>query len=396
MKNNIKKLLIIAPGHSENDARVNRTIKIFAQLFDCVNVIYESRFSLNYHPITLENVNFYYIVDTEPLFKVIPRLFLYKKFILKNDLLAENIYIHDSGLLGLFIAEILKKSSPSVKKIIFDYHDLIQWEIYYQTKKIATNSTASKYIGKLILNIILLFFSRKKITIDGLVGISRSQIDNFFNLFKCCDGVPFIVVPNTRRRIEYSYENKMYNDKLADFLWVGNIVNGRDLSSTIQYLDQLIKKYDFKFYIFGRNNSSEVFRLLEERSYCKYIGEFLSDYELFQFIHNKKVIALFFGWDDKFNVGINKIASPNKVYSYLNFGAPVLLKNNVNPQDFKKFNEIGCAFDNFLDFEDSYLHISNNYGRYKLEFYKLRNNFIWDEDLNFVLKNFFLNLYFDT
>ena len=311
--------------------------------------------------------------------------------------MAEYIYIHDSGFLGLLVAVILRKSFSVVKKIIFDYHDSIRWEIYYQIGKIAPNTIASKYIGKLILLSISIFFSKKKKSaIDGLVGISKLQVEDFYNLFKCCDGVPFIVIPNTRKRLEYSFENKTYNKEIADFLWVGNIVNGRDLTTTIQYLDRLIKKYDFKFYIFGRNNSPEIFRLLEERSYCKYIGDFSSDYELFQFVNTKKVIALFFGWDDGYNVGINEIASPNKVYSYLNLSIPFLLNKKVNPEDFRSINKIGSVFDDFSDFEDIYLDISKNYSRYRFDFYKSRDNYIWDDDLNLILTNFFRRLYFDS
>lgn len=396
MENKIRNILIIAPGHSENDVRVNRTIKIFSELFDCVNVVYESRFSLNNEKVNIKNINIYYINDTKPLFKVIPRLFLYKKFILKNKLLVENVYIHDSGILGLFIAEILTKSFPTLKRLVFDYHDSIKWEIYYQIGKIVPNITVRKYISKLILLAIALFFLKnKKVAINGLVGISKSQIENFYNLFKCYASVPFIVIPNTRRRIDYKFENKIYNDDLADFIWVGNIVNGRDLTKTINYLDQLIKKYDFKFYIFGKNNSPEVFRLIEEREYCKYIGDFSSDYELLQFINNKKVIALFFGWEDRCNIGINEIASPNKVYSYINIGVPVLLNKKINPEDFKKINTIGTVFDSFSDFENIYLDISKKYSKYRSDFYKLRNNIVWDDDLNPALLNFYYRLYFN-
>jgi hypothetical protein len=391
-----KSILIIAPGHNENDARVNRTIIVLSQLFTHVDVLYESRFIVNRKINGLTNVKKYYVDETKPLFKIIPKLKVFKKFIIKNNLVSNYIYIHDSGILGLLIAAMIKKNFSGDRKIILDYHDFIEWEIYYQLGKINPFKKFNKFIERGLLFLLILYFKKiKKTPIDGVVGISTSQVDNFLKKFASNIQIPHIVIPNTRPKINYIFKQKKYKEIFADFLWIGNIVDGRDLKITVHYLDDLIKKFHFKFYVFGQIHSEELLSFLKKRTYFQYMGEFSADQELFNFIKDKKIISLFFGWDDKNEVGINEVASPNKVYSYLNIGTPMLLNKKINPIEFGKIYKLGCFFKGSKDFEENYIDISVNYERYRFNVYNLRERFVWEGQLTNILSNFTHNLYFD-
>jgi len=389
-----KSILIIAPGHNENDNRVNRTILVLSKLFSHVDVIYESRFKVGHKTKELTNVKQYYIDKTQPLFSIIPKLKVFKKFIIKNNLVSNYIYIHDSGIFGLLIAAMIKKNFYGYRKIILDYHDFIEWEIYYQLGKINRLGKFNKYIERGLLFFFILYFKKiKKTVIDGIVGISVSQIDNFLKRFTNNIQIPYIVIPNTRPKIEYIFKHQKYKQIFADFLWIGNIVNGRDLKITIHYLDELIKKFNFKFYVFGRIYSEELLNFMKKRTYFQYMGEFSNDQELFNFVKDKKIISLFFGWDDKNEVGINEVASPNKVYSYLNIGTPMLLNKKINPIAFEKIYKLGCFFKGPKDFEENYIDISLNYERYSFDVFNLREKFVWEDQLTNILSNFTYNLY---
>lgn len=393
---NNKSILIIAPGHNENDARVNRTIAVLSRLFLRVDVVYESRFIFDKEAVQIAKVNTHYVDGTKPLWKIIPKMTVFKNYLIKNNLVSDCVYIHDGGVLGLLIARMLRGFFPTNSKIIFDYHDLIEWEVHFQLNKFFSLRSLNRYVGKLLL---FLFFLKLKTknerVINGIIGISTSQLNRLSDCLEYNRLVPTAVIPNTRKKLSYEFGSLTYVNRLADFLWVGNIVEGRDLLVSIDFLDYLNKSFDFNFYVFGRVHSSRVFGMLEERPYFKYMGEFSSDCELLEFVRQKKIISIFFGWDDKFNVGINEVASPNKIYSYLNIGTPMLLHKKVNPIDFKPIHQVGCVFQCKKEFEKAYLDISERYEHYRKSIYDLRDLFLWDEDLLGILSTFASYVYFD-
>lgn len=390
-----KYLIVFAPGHNEIDRRVNRTIKVFSEKFEQVFLLYESRFSLNASFDLPANVNLLYVDDTQPKFRVVPQLTPFISTIQHNNLPVENIYIHDSGLFGLLLANRLKKGLGVKSKIVLDYHDYVPWEVHYQLGKLVSNSFLNKKIGTLLLRIFSFYFrSSRHCFLDGFVGISEPQVKSLIKWLTNCGDLINISIPNTRDKLKIDSEVANYSNEYADFLWIGNVVDGRDLPYAIEYLDKLSKFHNFKFYVFGKVISQEVFDLLSNKHYFHYMGEFKKDSDMLSVCQNEKIIALFFGWDDKFEVGINEISSPNKVYSYINLGVPTLLHSKVNPTCFDNKNKIGNAFNNFDSFKESYKLISENYDDYKVILANSRENYVWESDLELTLSQFVDKVYF--
>lgn len=391
----LESLLVLSPGHNEIDRRVNRSIKVFSEKFKHVFLLYESRFSLKANCDFPPNVNVLYVEDTQPKFKVLPQLSPFIRTIQQNNLPVENIYIHDSGLFGLLLANKLKKSLGRKSKIVLDYHDYVPWEIHYQLGKLVSNSFLNKKIGTLLLSMFSLYFrTRKYYVLDGSVGISDPQVKSLIKWLSNCSGLTNISIPNTREKLRIDLDFKNYSDQCANFFWIGNIVNGRDLPFTIEYLDNLAKFHNFKFYVFGKVISQEVFNLLSNKHYFHYMGEFKKDTDMLSVCQNKKIIALFFGWDDKYQIGINEISSPNKVYSYVNLGVPTLLHAKVNPAVFDSKDKIGIIFDDFESFKNAYELISENYVLHKAVVVSSRENFVWESDLELTLSQFVDKVYF--
>ena len=61
---------------------------------------------------------------------------------------ADIIYIHDSGLYGLRLLRILLKLN-SRTKVIFDYHDLVTWEVVHHFKKLSSNKYFLSFLAYL-------------------------------------------------------------------------------------------------------------------------------------------------------------------------------------------------------------------------------------------------------
>ncbi|WP_373020562.1 hypothetical protein [Thiomicrorhabdus sp.] len=390
-----KSLIVLAPGHNEIDRRVNRTIDVFSKKFDRIVLIYESRSSLKGTFAFPNNVSVLYVDNTTPKFRALPQLTPFIHVIRDNNLSVDNVYIHDSGLLGLLLANRLRKLYGDGPKISLDYHDFVHWEVHYQLGKFIKRSVVNKLIGSLLLSIFAFYFRRNKgCMINGAVGISKAQVVSLLDWLGNCRGLDYISIPNTREKLKSGMEIGDYPDGSSDFLWIGNIVNGRDLPETLLYLDELAKIHDFKLYVFGKVVSEEVFKLLSAKPYFVYMGEFKQDLDMVEVCQSKKIIGLFFGWDDKYRVGINEISSPNKVYSYVNLGIPVLLHQKVNPSAFDSEYKIGKTFNDFEGFKQSYELVSGSYGAYKDLVLNSKENFVWETDLEATLSQFVDKVYF--
>ena len=58
-----------------------------------------------------------------------------------------------------------------------------------------------------------------------------------------------------------------------------------------------------------------------------YKGVFVCDNDILKKLSGKP-IGVFLGWNDN-NIGINKLASPNKFFSYINLGVPVIVSGKL-------------------------------------------------------------------
>jgi hypothetical protein len=391
--NQLDSIVVLAPGHSEDDRRVMRTIHVLARIFKTVDVIFEARFALFSTHKFPKNVYIHYLYNSEPRFKIFPKFFLFRELIISKKIDCRFVYVHDGGLFGVLLVNYLKSKFAEIKLAVLDYHDSIEWEVYYQLSKVIKYDFFVTCVGRLLLKILSSYFYLKGGGVDAIIGISDSQVRSIEKMLKSKKGSSSLTIPNTREKLLISSDILISDSMGIDFLWVGNIVDGRDLPLTLEYLDSLSQEYTFKLYIFGKIISRSVYSLLLKRPYAIYVDEFDSDEKIYSFSKNKNIIGLFFGWSDKHSTGINEISSPNKMYTYINICIPTLYACKVNPEAFGYPTSLGYTFNSYIDFKNGYIEISKNYFPYRNQVYNSRDGFLWDSDLDLLLLNFYNRIF---
>lgn len=379
-----KKILVIAPGHNQLDKRVNSSLEVMSNISNEVTIVYEERFALSEFN-AIKSVDYKYIKGTSPRYKFFPRVRVYLKYL--TPLLSDSslVYIHESGILGLLIAKGIKIRHKKIK-IIFDYHDYVPWEAYYQVGKFTKNIIIRKGVAGLVLWFLRKYLSHQKL-FDALIGISRGQLESLIRYLSVDNTIPTLYIPNTRMKLGNIDRALTGRSKKIVFLWVGNIVEGRDLDKTIAYLDILRGEYNlnFKFKIAGKIMSEKLFETLKSKKYFTYCGEFNNDQDVFNLLDNDINIGLFLGWDDIFNLGINEIGSPNKVYSYINIGIPVIYHSKLTDlEDMIGLNS-GIGVESFLEFEAALRVFIEKYDVFVKNIIINREDMIWDSDNAFRL-----------
>jgi len=328
--------------------------------------------------------------DRKKVFYLANRLDYFKvKSIIKMSSIKRSdqysIYIHDSGLFGLLLCSWWSKFS-NVYSITFDYHDWIPWEISYQIGK----RIKSPKIVKILSNMTESFFKKAlgSISIDNLVGISESQIEELKKDFKLL-GSKHLVVPNTRNKL--SKKRSINDDEFSGVLWIGNVMKGRDLDILCTYINKYNdrRKTNVYLYIIGNIFDKDYFRSLESLGHIKYLDAFRNDLDVFEKIKNYNVAGFFYGWDDTYETGINKIASPNKAYSYINLGIPTVMGKHMCSLRASFENSTDSIFwiDGYTDFEKSIDYIKVNYSTIINDFDVQTK---WEDDIQKDMTNFFL------
>jgi len=384
----MNKILVIAPAHDQLDKRVNSSLEVMAELFNEVTIVYEARFALKEFN-QIDSVKYLFVDHTEPRLKILPKVKVYLDFIkgaIGNDTL---VYIHEPGVVGLLIAKGIKHRFNNIK-IIFDYHDYVPWEVFYQVGKLTKNVFFRRVISRAILGFLSNYLSKQNI-FDGLVGISKGQVNSLLKFLSRNETLPTLDLPNTRIKID-NPSTIHQSDKIT-LIWVGNIVDGRDLDDTIIFLDRLVEEryMEFSFKIIGKVISSRLYNELKSKDYFIYCGEFKNDTDILNNLGEDINIGLFLGWKDEFNIGINEIGSPNKVYSYINVGIPVIYHYKL--VDLKTIigGCTGIGIHSFDEFKLALSEITDNYTTFKNEVFKQRDDLAWDYDNRIKLKKYLKN-----
>jgi hypothetical protein len=372
----MENIIILCPSHDINDKRINRITKVLSKRYN-TKLFYEESYRLNNNN---EEKNIFYLKNKFHYFKV--------KSILRSQNINSqfHLYIHDPGVFGLMLCWWWSKYK-NVNSITFDYHDWIPWEIPFHIKKIIKSPRLIKLFSKLIHSFIKQFFNSLKI--NNLVGISFEQIQEFKKDFKLLN-TKDLILPNTRKKI---FSKKSTNNRKFDgVLWVGNVMRGRDLDILNTYLKDYNKKNntEYRLYIIGNIFDQDYFKSLVEQDHVLYLNLFKSDSEILKKIQNYNVAGFFYGWDDIYGTGINKIASPNKAHSYINIGIPTIMGNHMTSLKSSFENNRNSIFwiDGYLDFEKSINYIKVNYNTI-IQNFDIHTK--WEDELELEISNFFLN-----
>jgi hypothetical protein len=93
-------------------------------------------------------------------------------------------------------------------------------------------------------------------------------------------------------------------------------------------------------------------------------GKFNSDTDILNKLSGRP-IGVFLGWDDPSGTGLNSIASPNKFFTYVNMGIPIILGGKLSSlrkmvEDF----DSGIVVNSQKEFENALIRINNNYRFY--------------------------------
>jgi len=309
MCQNKPKVCVLAPGHDEYDNRVLRSIFVFRKFFNHVDAFYESERALNevqcYERISINEV-IYHSVRKKKI----------KRISFVDD--YSYLLLHDSGLYGLFFLKYLERSHPELK-VIFDYHDFVIWEFLYHLKKIKlSNLIPGKLKARVFKIFAKLFLSQNDVV--GLVGISKAQVLSLISIgfFKVRNN-NYAIVPNTREKL--SFPGRELENRVS-LVWVGNVGLGRQFEKMYDVLDFITSDGGFKANV---SVIGKVYGGLELDASVENLGSFENDADVFSKLEKRKAIGLFFGWDDPHLTGINEIASPNKVYTYINVEIPFLV-----------------------------------------------------------------------
>ena len=292
------------------------------------------------------------------------------------------VYVHDSGFIGLIICAICTWGKRSGDKVIFDYHDSLEWELYHHSRKV----TWPGWIGVSMVTTMRLackYFLKNFISVDLIVGISNSQIEQLKNRFGIRAGKE-LVIPNTRNRVDV----EAGREGPAAILWIGNISQGRrfELAFDLQArLNAKFKNFQVQIIIAGKryNHSAES---SIKAGHVIELGAFNSDMDIVSMTKKWKTIGIFFGWDDPHKTEINAISSVNKIYSYVNTVTPFLLPaDQINmieslgiPQAFLFKSNEECA--------QKFEWISNNYLLAQKMVMKIKHEAIWDAGLLDILE----------
>ena len=342
-------VVMIAPGHDQFDQRVCRSVQVLKELNCSVDLFFEKHRVVD--EILDSNVYAYNAIDIFSL------LFGFKSAFSSEMKLkvskADIIYIHDSGLYGLRLLRILLKLN-SRAKVIFDYHDLVTWEVVHHFKKLSSNKYFLSFLAYLAKKIFQkTYWFRPKI--DALIGITDSQLKHFEESFGYKRKISKCAIANTRPKIELQYGSKEIEPKL-NLIWIGNVGLGRGFEDVVSMRDSIAKSSlvdckDINLTVFGKVWGEQTFRSLNDLDFR---GSFRDDAEIYEKMPRTRLIAIFQGWDDPYNTKINEIASPNKVYSYLNLGIPFLINSKLT--DFIEVANVPDCFQ-YRDTGLSLIHI---------------------------------------
>lgn len=351
--------VIIAPAHDELDRRVLRTV----EAYDCAGVrpllfLEQERITQGFNSASQNQIR---------LYKRIPlhRLIFGNPGASNSELLtriknADIIHVHDSGIYGLFLSKSIRSLNKKCK-LVFDYHDWIEWEVPYQLSKLIRNIGLVKGVSSVILNIIYAYF--RKLKLDVLVGISQGQLSNIVKKLEIENTVKTLVVPNTRPAStqEICISNNS-QESSTNLIWVGNLGAGRSIEKSFEYIFSKLENFYFaneiKFFSIGKRWGGFSNQL---EGKITHLGGYSCDDDIIRKAPVGKNIGLFFGWDDQWATGINSIASPNKLYTYIFLEWPFLIPDTLD--DFIISSKLPDVFV-YKDFDDFVLklnYIESNY-----------------------------------
>lgn len=318
---------MIAPFYADSDVRVRRSIDVLQEMGFRLLVFWDEP----HH----RHVGRYANGDRDVEEAYVPHPAFFRSLLGRQGLsepvanavrAADFVYIHASGIYGLVLAREVRGDNPRCR-IVFDYRDSLAFELDYQLRKRRVGflfrpmSGAYPFIIRRLLR-----------AVDAVVGISERQLAD---LEAQSEGVlRKAVVPNLRAFDADIDRNGVAGADGAavpiSFAWIGQVMSGRDLLRVARWVSRLERGHRLDVVGTVLSSALELAVRAELGERVSFHGGYGDDAE----IANKmppRTIGVFLGWDDPQGTGINRIASPNKYFTYINLGFPVIVDRRVEP-----------------------------------------------------------------
>jgi hypothetical protein len=356
----VDRAVIIAPHHADVDLRVRRTIGVIEKLYGGVDVYWDGGFSAHQRSAGVIRglVEEHYVE---------PRVYSFRdrlrtgrginRALLPTLGTAQLAYVHASGIEGILLAREIRKANRNCA-VVFDYHDSLFFELYYQLHKLRLGRLFPVLKGA--YRLILAQLSRG---VTALVGISENQIVEFRQLTGFTG--PSLAVPNVRA---FAHDTPIpvetRRDGRLSLVWFGHVMPGRDVEQLAAWVARASDDVDL--HVFGEILdplvAQVVTRQLEGRVY--FYGGYASEEEIATRLPGNAV-GVFLGWADPYGTGINGIASPNKYYTYVNLGLPILVHSNLSglAAELRRWRA-GEGVVDADDFTERALAVQSNYDTY--------------------------------
>lgn len=310
-------VFIVAPFKAHNDFRLVRLVMAFKDMECEVHVLVDSNYHGNARLAGGEVEDFgatYHrrqLTGAGGMPRLRPRAWLLQME--STFCRAGLVLVQDSGLLGVYLISVLRRHRCGT--ILFDYHDLMEYEVFHQLGKFRL-----QFLTSIVISLLRPWIGKWVRSASGIVGIHDEQLRHLISRYGYANRS--LALGNTRPQDAPSYHEKPGADAL---LWIGNIMRGRGLESLFDKL-ALVDVPDLRVSVFGRILHPECWRILSRSlgEKLEYFGPFESDLDIGAALTGK-VVSVLQGWDDPMGTGINLMASPNKYYTYLNLGLPMLV-----------------------------------------------------------------------
>lgn len=382
-------VVVWAPGHDELDRRVNRVVEVLGHLGARVAIVYDDTFAGRTGSPIVSTATICLLKNQRR--GVVAAFLGIKKWLSSIDGRVDLLYIHDSGLFGLMLAVLAARRRRGIR-IVFDYHDWIPWEIWYQWSKLVHWSCLARGLAQITQHLVLPWLG-KGVSFRGIVGISPAQLVGLRESISVSHRVPGITIPNTRRRLPEP-EREFASGALT-LLWVGNIMEGRDLDLLLDYVEALrrdVSGFCFSVLIIGKVLSVPMLLRLKAVPYVRHVAGFSNDGNLLELVAKTRAVGVFLGWNDVAATGINQVASPNKVYSYVNIGIPVIYARSLEAVGRVIPEPAGMSVGSFIEFREAVLSLDRSYSTCVAAVRELRKRIMWDDEAKDCLEGFLAGL----
>jgi hypothetical protein len=315
--------VVFAPHHADPDVRVRRTIDVLRNSFADVAVFWDREYPGHRFQGQIQSTTGEDHLQPKParLLRSAVGLSGLGPQLRRSIAGADLIYIHASAIEGLIYATEGRRCNRSAR-VVFDYHDSIAYELFYQLKKLSLIRLFPPVWA--VYRRALPFLAR---SVDGVVGISENQLEDLKQLTG--REMPTAIVPNVRHFSDCVRASAASRDDGSlSLVWLGNVSRGRDLERIAHWAERV--RGATRLHVFGEIVEESVAAAVKETlgERVVFYGRYQGDEGIArQLPHNP--VGIFLGWDDPCKIGINAIASPNKYFTYMNLEIPVILDRSL-------------------------------------------------------------------